>query len=136
MNYLCLSVGVRSVWGGESGHGESVWSLTQNYTGSDQPASARCLLPAPAVPGCYRASDLSIDLLYLLGGKYFSILNNTDVFVFQGEFVACLLALLRQLKDKEYQQLLSRFPTKDELTVKSFSTHYQSTAVIIVIAVV
>ncbi|CAM4734738.1 unnamed protein product [Leuciscus chuanchicus] len=33
-----------------------------------------------------------------------------------GEFVACLLALLRQLKDKEYQQLLSRFPTKDELT--------------------
>uniref|UniRef100_A0A672P5P4 Dedicator of cytokinesis 4 n=1 Tax=Sinocyclocheilus grahami TaxID=75366 RepID=A0A672P5P4_SINGR len=33
-----------------------------------------------------------------------------------GEFVACLLTLLRQLKDKEYQQLLSRFPTKDELT--------------------
>ncbi|XP_056595767.1 dedicator of cytokinesis protein 4 isoform X1 [Triplophysa dalaica] len=33
-----------------------------------------------------------------------------------GEFVACVLALLRQLKDKEYQQLLSRFPTKDELT--------------------
>uniref|UniRef100_A0A8C1SP79 Dedicator of cytokinesis 4 n=1 Tax=Cyprinus carpio TaxID=7962 RepID=A0A8C1SP79_CYPCA len=33
-----------------------------------------------------------------------------------GEFVACLLTLLRQLKDKEYQQLLSRFPTKEELT--------------------
>ncbi|KTG32872.1 hypothetical protein cypCar_00003947 [Cyprinus carpio] len=33
-----------------------------------------------------------------------------------GEFVACLLTLLQQLKDKEYQQLLSRFPTKDELT--------------------
>lgn len=41
------------------------------------------------------------------------------VCLFQGEFVACVLALLRQLKDKEYQQLLSRFPTKDELTVKS-----------------
>uniref|UniRef100_A0A672P5U6 Dedicator of cytokinesis 4 n=1 Tax=Sinocyclocheilus grahami TaxID=75366 RepID=A0A672P5U6_SINGR len=41
---------------------------------------------------------------------------NTDMRVFQGEFVACLLTLLRQLKDKEYQQLLSRFPTKDELT--------------------
>lgn len=40
--------------------------------------------------------------------------------VFQGEFVACVLALLRQLKDKEYQQLLSRFPTKDELTVNRF----------------
>uniref|UniRef100_A0A8C2KN35 Dedicator of cytokinesis 4 n=1 Tax=Cyprinus carpio TaxID=7962 RepID=A0A8C2KN35_CYPCA len=36
--------------------------------------------------------------------------------VFQGEFVACLLTLLQQLKDKEYQQLLSRFPTKEELT--------------------
>lgn len=46
--------------------------------------------------------------------------------VFQGEFVACLLTLLRQLKDKEYQQLLSRFPTKDELTVKSFDKPYQS----------
>lgn len=57
------------------------------------------------------------------------------MFVFQGEFVACLLALLRQLKDQEYQQLLSRFPTKDELTVKSFSKHYLSTAVVIVIAV-
>ncbi len=46
--------------------------------------------------------------------------------VFQGEFVACLLTLLRQLKDKEYQQLLSRFPTKDELTVQSFDKPYQS----------
>uniref|UniRef100_A0A8C1NUB5 Dedicator of cytokinesis 4 n=1 Tax=Cyprinus carpio TaxID=7962 RepID=A0A8C1NUB5_CYPCA len=49
--------------------------------------------------------------------EYFSKLNNkSDVCVFQGEFVACLLTLLQQLKDKEYQQLLSRFPTKDELT--------------------
>ncbi|XP_053487199.1 dedicator of cytokinesis protein 4 [Ictalurus furcatus] len=32
-----------------------------------------------------------------------------------GEFVACLLTLLRQLSDKDYQKLLSRFPTKDEL---------------------
>uniref|UniRef100_A0A8B9L244 Dedicator of cytokinesis 4 n=1 Tax=Astyanax mexicanus TaxID=7994 RepID=A0A8B9L244_ASTMX len=32
-----------------------------------------------------------------------------------GEFVACLLTLLRQLSDKDYQQLLSRFPNKEEL---------------------
>ncbi|KAK3564766.1 hypothetical protein QTP86_025280 [Hemibagrus guttatus] len=32
-----------------------------------------------------------------------------------GEFVACLLTLLRQLSDKDYQKLLNRFPTKDEL---------------------
>ncbi|XP_026880343.2 dedicator of cytokinesis protein 4 isoform X2 [Electrophorus electricus] len=32
-----------------------------------------------------------------------------------GEFVACLLTLLRQLSDKDYQKLLSRFPNKDEL---------------------
>uniref|UniRef100_A0A8C2KJC0 Dedicator of cytokinesis 4 n=1 Tax=Cyprinus carpio TaxID=7962 RepID=A0A8C2KJC0_CYPCA len=42
---------------------------------------------------------------------------NTPVTVsLKGEFVACLLTLLQQLKDKEYQQLLSRFPTKEELT--------------------
>uniref|UniRef100_A0AAY4E1Y9 Dedicator of cytokinesis 4b n=1 Tax=Denticeps clupeoides TaxID=299321 RepID=A0AAY4E1Y9_9TELE len=33
-----------------------------------------------------------------------------------GEFVACLLTLLRQLNDKDYQQLLTRLPSKDELT--------------------
>ncbi|KAI4880685.1 hypothetical protein NFI96_002959 [Prochilodus magdalenae] len=32
-----------------------------------------------------------------------------------GEFVACLLTLLRQLSDKDYQQLLSHFSNKDEL---------------------
>ncbi|XP_073710037.1 dedicator of cytokinesis protein 4b isoform X3 [Misgurnus anguillicaudatus] len=32
-----------------------------------------------------------------------------------GEFVACLLALLRQMKDRHYQQLLQRFTTKDDL---------------------
>uniref|UniRef100_A0A8C1NS34 Dedicator of cytokinesis 4 n=1 Tax=Cyprinus carpio TaxID=7962 RepID=A0A8C1NS34_CYPCA len=61
--------------------------------------------------------SLTPKLIYILFGQYFSKLNNkSDVCVFQGEFVACLLTLLQQLKDKEYQQLLSRFPTKDELT--------------------
>ncbi|KAI1882231.1 hypothetical protein AGOR_G00248560 [Albula goreensis] len=32
-----------------------------------------------------------------------------------GEFVACLLALLRQMTDKHYQQLLDRFSSKDDL---------------------
>ncbi|KAJ8411271.1 hypothetical protein AAFF_G00172770 [Aldrovandia affinis] len=32
-----------------------------------------------------------------------------------GEFVSCLLALLRQMTDKHYQQLLQRFSTKDDL---------------------
>ncbi|XP_029102505.1 dedicator of cytokinesis protein 4b isoform X2 [Scleropages formosus] len=32
-----------------------------------------------------------------------------------GEFVACLLAMLRQMTDKHYQQLLEAFPTKDDL---------------------
>uniref|UniRef100_A0A671TBA0 Dedicator of cytokinesis protein 4-like n=1 Tax=Sinocyclocheilus anshuiensis TaxID=1608454 RepID=A0A671TBA0_9TELE len=33
----------------------------------------------------------------------------------QGEFVSCLLALLRHMKDRHYQQLLQRFTSKDEL---------------------
>uniref|UniRef100_A0A8C8H1R2 Dedicator of cytokinesis 4b n=1 Tax=Oncorhynchus tshawytscha TaxID=74940 RepID=A0A8C8H1R2_ONCTS len=33
----------------------------------------------------------------------------------QGEFVACLLALLRQMSDKHYQQLLQAFTSKDDL---------------------
>ncbi|XP_030633164.1 dedicator of cytokinesis protein 4b [Chanos chanos] len=32
-----------------------------------------------------------------------------------GEFVACLLALLKQMKDRHYQQLLRRFSSKDDL---------------------
>uniref|UniRef100_A0A674K0Z6 Dedicator of cytokinesis 4 n=1 Tax=Terrapene triunguis TaxID=2587831 RepID=A0A674K0Z6_9SAUR len=32
-----------------------------------------------------------------------------------GEFVSCLLSLLRQMTDRHYQQLLDRFNTKDEL---------------------
>uniref|UniRef100_A0A673GZN4 Dedicator of cytokinesis protein 4-like n=1 Tax=Sinocyclocheilus rhinocerous TaxID=307959 RepID=A0A673GZN4_9TELE len=32
-----------------------------------------------------------------------------------GEFVTCLLALLRHMKDRHYQQLLKRFTSKDEL---------------------
>uniref|UniRef100_A0A8C1WQJ6 Dedicator of cytokinesis 4 n=1 Tax=Cyprinus carpio TaxID=7962 RepID=A0A8C1WQJ6_CYPCA len=55
--------------------------------------------------------SLTPKLIYIL-----KLNNKSDVCVFQGEFVACLLTLLQQLKDKEYQQLLSRFPTKDELT--------------------
>uniref|UniRef100_A0A8B9LIR9 Dedicator of cytokinesis 4b n=1 Tax=Astyanax mexicanus TaxID=7994 RepID=A0A8B9LIR9_ASTMX len=35
-----------------------------------------------------------------------------------GEFVACLLALLKQMKDKHYQQLLQSFTSKDELRCK------------------
>uniref|UniRef100_A0A4W4EBP2 Dedicator of cytokinesis 4b n=1 Tax=Electrophorus electricus TaxID=8005 RepID=A0A4W4EBP2_ELEEL len=37
------------------------------------------------------------------------------VCVFQGEFVACLLTLLKQMRDKHYQQLLQKFTSKDEL---------------------
>uniref|UniRef100_A0A8C1PDA1 Dedicator of cytokinesis 4b n=1 Tax=Cyprinus carpio TaxID=7962 RepID=A0A8C1PDA1_CYPCA len=33
----------------------------------------------------------------------------------QGEFVSCLLALLRHMKDRHYQQLLQSFTSKDEL---------------------
>nr|XP_014346036.1 PREDICTED: dedicator of cytokinesis protein 4 [Latimeria chalumnae] len=36
-----------------------------------------------------------------------------------GEFVACLLSLLRQMTDKHYQQLLERITTKDELRVQT-----------------
>uniref|UniRef100_A0AAQ4R8V6 Dedicator of cytokinesis 4b n=1 Tax=Gasterosteus aculeatus aculeatus TaxID=481459 RepID=A0AAQ4R8V6_GASAC len=36
----------------------------------------------------------------------------------QGEFVACLLALLRQMSDRHYQQLLQAFSTKDNLRVR------------------
>uniref|UniRef100_A0A4W4EBC1 Dedicator of cytokinesis 4b n=1 Tax=Electrophorus electricus TaxID=8005 RepID=A0A4W4EBC1_ELEEL len=32
-----------------------------------------------------------------------------------GEFVACLLTLLKQMRDKHYQQLLQKFTSKDEL---------------------
>ncbi|KAH0616601.1 hypothetical protein JD844_027836 [Phrynosoma platyrhinos] len=32
-----------------------------------------------------------------------------------GEFVSCLLSLLRQMTDRHYQQLLDRFKTKDDL---------------------
>uniref|UniRef100_A0A8D2JER6 Dedicator of cytokinesis protein 4 n=1 Tax=Varanus komodoensis TaxID=61221 RepID=A0A8D2JER6_VARKO len=32
-----------------------------------------------------------------------------------GEFVSCLLSLLRQMTDRHYQQLLNRFKTRDEL---------------------
>ncbi|EMP25230.1 Dedicator of cytokinesis protein 4 [Chelonia mydas] len=32
-----------------------------------------------------------------------------------GEFVSCLLSLLRQMTDRHYQQLLDRFSTKDDL---------------------
>ncbi|XP_048355397.1 dedicator of cytokinesis protein 4 isoform X2 [Sphaerodactylus townsendi] len=32
-----------------------------------------------------------------------------------GEFVSCLLSLLRQMTDRHYQQLLDRFKTRDEL---------------------
>lgn len=35
----------------------------------------------------------------------------------QGEFVACLLALLRQMSDRHYQQLLQAFSSKENLRV-------------------
>uniref|UniRef100_A0A672JAU0 Dedicator of cytokinesis 4b n=1 Tax=Salarias fasciatus TaxID=181472 RepID=A0A672JAU0_SALFA len=39
-----------------------------------------------------------------------------------GEFVACLLALLRQMSDRHYQQLLQAFSSKDDLRVRA--THF------------
>lgn len=65
------SAGVWCVWGGESGHGESVWSVTQNCTGSDQPASACHHIAAPAVPGCYSTCELFWWSLILTSGKVF-----------------------------------------------------------------
>lgn len=44
------------------------------------------------------------------------------VSLFQGEFVSCLLALLRHMKDRHYQQLLQRFTSKDDLRVSQLST--------------
>uniref|UniRef100_A0A8C8GPX3 Dedicator of cytokinesis 4b n=1 Tax=Oncorhynchus tshawytscha TaxID=74940 RepID=A0A8C8GPX3_ONCTS len=42
-----------------------------------------------------------------------------------GEFVACLLALLRQMSDKHYQQLLQAFTSKDDLRVRPHThTHH------------
>lgn len=38
--------------------------------------------------------------------------------ILQGEFVACLLALLRQMTDRHYQQLLQAFSSKDDLRVR------------------
>ncbi|KAB0405229.1 hypothetical protein E2I00_013051 [Balaenoptera physalus] len=37
-----------------------------------------------------------------------------------GEFVACLLSLLRQMTDRHYQQLLDSFNTKEELRIEQF----------------
>lgn len=37
---------------------------------------------------------------------------------FQGEFVSCLLALLKQMGDQHYQHHLQRFTSKDELRVR------------------
>lgn len=39
----------------------------------------------------------------------------------QGEFVACLLALLRQMSDRHYQKLLQAFGSKDNLRVSSWN---------------
>uniref|UniRef100_A0A6I8PCA1 Dedicator of cytokinesis protein 4 n=1 Tax=Ornithorhynchus anatinus TaxID=9258 RepID=A0A6I8PCA1_ORNAN len=38
-----------------------------------------------------------------------------------GEFVACLLSLLRQMTDRHYQQLLDGFSTKEELRVSNLN---------------
>lgn len=43
---------------------------------------------------------------------------DVHTYLFQGEFVACLLALLTQMGDKHYQQHLQRFTSKDELRVR------------------
>lgn len=37
----------------------------------------------------------------------------------QGEFVSCLLSLLRQMTDRHYQQLLDSFNTKEDLRVSN-----------------
>ncbi|MGH0169061.1 UNVERIFIED_CONTAM: hypothetical protein FKN15_063082 [Acipenser sinensis] len=56
------------------------------------------------------------------GGK--SVARNVEITVYvldidgqilKGEFVACLLVLLRQMTDKHYQQLLEGFTNKEEL---------------------
>uniref|UniRef100_A0A670J6K4 Dedicator of cytokinesis 4 n=1 Tax=Podarcis muralis TaxID=64176 RepID=A0A670J6K4_PODMU len=48
-----------------------------------------------------------------------------------GEFVSCLLSLLRQMTDRHYQQLLDRFKTRDELRVSSKACALASTNVLI-----
>lgn len=44
----------------------------------------------------------------------------------QGEFVACLLALLRQMSDRHYQKLLQAFSSKDNLRVRDRRIHHRS----------
>uniref|UniRef100_A0A8C3AU49 Dedicator of cytokinesis 4b n=1 Tax=Cyclopterus lumpus TaxID=8103 RepID=A0A8C3AU49_CYCLU len=46
---------------------------------------------------------------------FFSLLYISACSSCQGEFVACLLALLRQMSDRHYQQLLQAFSSKDNL---------------------
>lgn len=43
----------------------------------------------------------------------------------QGEFVACLLALLRQMSDRHYQKLLQAF-SKDNLRVRAASLSFSA----------
>lgn len=61
---------------------------------------------------------LTISSLLTLPETYLALLFLRH----QGEFVACLLALLRQMSDRHYQKLLQAFSSKDSLRVSGFIT--------------
>uniref|UniRef100_A0AAR2KLZ4 Dedicator of cytokinesis 4b n=1 Tax=Pygocentrus nattereri TaxID=42514 RepID=A0AAR2KLZ4_PYGNA len=79
-------------------------------------AESRCVL-LPVVLHLLRTYLQEQKELVLCANILTSMLSLVHKDPNTGEFVACLLTLLRQLSDKDYQQLLSRFPSKDELAV-------------------
>ncbi|CDR00106.1 unnamed protein product [Oncorhynchus mykiss] len=84
-----------------------------------------CTCVCPEDPVVSEEVDLIVDsLLVVLMRTILEITNRPQPagtnmrLQFQditGEFVACLLALLRQMSDKHYQQLLQTFTSKDDL---------------------
>uniref|UniRef100_A0A8D0ACU9 Dedicator of cytokinesis 4b n=1 Tax=Sander lucioperca TaxID=283035 RepID=A0A8D0ACU9_SANLU len=65
---------------------------------------------SPGYTTTLKPLSLSLSSLSLL-----SLSLSRCVLSCQGEFVACLLALLRQMSDRHYQQLLQAFNSKDNL---------------------
>uniref|UniRef100_A0A3Q4FYX5 Dedicator of cytokinesis 4b n=1 Tax=Neolamprologus brichardi TaxID=32507 RepID=A0A3Q4FYX5_NEOBR len=64
----------------------------------------------------------AVSITYVIMTTIYTVLEITSpcspshyVLCCQGEFVACLLALLRQMSDKHYQKLLQAFSSKDDL---------------------
>uniref|UniRef100_A0A8C3AW02 Dedicator of cytokinesis 4b n=1 Tax=Cyclopterus lumpus TaxID=8103 RepID=A0A8C3AW02_CYCLU len=75
--------------------------------------------PQPAGPAMrLQFQDVTVCLFHHVKEYhtiFFSLLYISACSSCQGEFVACLLALLRQMSDRHYQQLLQAFSSKDNL---------------------